>query len=155
MQIFLDQTTKIAHQSRFKRKWKNLVKKLKPIFRKLLWGHRVHFSPRGRRRVTMNFEGTTLKISKWIFHPRFYQSNDFCIYLQIWNRISRNQDNVICWFWSTFKLEDEESQLVEPKISKWVFSHVFPFAHKTKNISHNWISIGITHFIIFRSLTIY
>ena len=51
--------------------------------------------------------------------------------LQFSNRMRRNQDIVIRRFWSIVKLEVEASQLVEPKISKWVFSHVFPLSHGT------------------------
>jgi hypothetical protein len=30
-----------------------------------------------------------------------------------------------------FGLEVEQSQPVKPKISKWVFAHVFPLSHRT------------------------
>ena len=126
------------------------MKKWKPMFRIFFQGHGPESSHQGRWRDTMDSGGVKIKISKWGFHHEFSWSRDFQIYLQIWDRMSRNQDNVICWYWSTTKLEVEESQLVEPKISKWIFSHVFPLYHRTLNVLWNQILMSTTHFISFR-----
>ena len=129
----------MSPQSKFERKWKNLMKKWKPMFRKFLRGHGSDFSPRRRQRVTRNSGGITLKISKWVFYHEFFWSRAFQIYHHIWNQMSKKQDNVICSFWSITKLEVEKSQPVEPKISKWVFAHVFPSAHRAQKTWQNRI----------------
>ena len=130
------------------------MKKWKPMFWKFLWGHGPDFSPWGRWRVTSNFGGITIKISKCFFHHELSWSIYFHIYIHIRNRMRRNQDNVICRFWATAKLEVEWSQSVGPKISKWVFSHAFPLDHKTQNIWWNRIQMNIIHFIDFWRSTI-
>ena len=90
------------------------------------------------------------KILKWVFHHVFSQLRNLRHYLQFSNQMSRNQDIVIWRFWSTAKLEVEGSQPVEPKISKWVFFHVFPLAHGNHINWQNWIWMSRTYFIIFR-----
>ena len=44
-----------------------------------------------------------------------------------------------------FGLEVERSQLVGPKISKWVFSHLFPLPHRTHSNWWNYIWMSRTH----------
>jgi hypothetical protein len=46
-----------------------------------------------------------------------------------------------------FRLEVERSQSVGLNISKWVFSHLFLFPHKTHSNWWNQIWMSITHFI--------
>ena len=52
-----------------------------------------------------------------------------------------------------FGLEVERSQPVGPKISKWVFSHLFPLDHRTHRNRRNHIWMSITHFINIRKST--
>ena len=54
-----------------------------------------------------------------------------------------------------FGLEVERSQLVGPKISKWVYSHHFLLPHRTHRNWRNWIWIIVTHFMNFRRSTNY
>ena len=140
----------MSPRSGFERKWKIWVKKWKSMFRKFLWGPTLEISPRGSWRFTRISEGKMLKIWKWVSHHGFYLSIALWNYLQFPNRMSRNQNIVIWGFWSTSKLELEGSQLVKPKISKWVFSHVFPLSYRTQNIWRNRIQMSITHYINFQ-----
>ena len=125
------------------------MKKWKTMFRKFLRGHGLDFSHRGRWGVTRISRGETLKNSKWVSHHELSRSRYFQNHLQFWNRMRRNQDNVIWRFWLITKLEVEGLQPVEPKISKWVFSHVLRLDHRTQNIWRIWIHMSRTHFIIF------
>ena len=104
VQSFLHWTTKIAHWSIFERKWKNSMKKWKPMFQKFLWDHGLWSSYQGRWRVTLIFGGVKLKISKCVFHHRFFWSRAFRIYLQFWNWIRRYWNIAIWRFWSIVKL---------------------------------------------------
>lgn len=74
------------------------------MFQNFLQGHPPRFRPRWRWKVTLIFRGEKIKISKWVIYHRFNWSRDFCIYLQIWNRMSRNWDIAICGFWSIIEL---------------------------------------------------
>ena len=87
---FLYLTSKTAHQSKFDKKWINLMKYWKPMSQKFIWGHAPWSSTQGRRRVTLIFGGEKIKISKLVFHHRFSWSIYFQIYLQIWNWLGRN-----------------------------------------------------------------
>ena len=91
------------------------------MFQKFLQGHRPQSSAQGRRRVTMDFIGVTFKISKCSFHHGFSWSIYFWIYLKIWDRMSRNQDNAICWFWLTTKLGFQCRNWTNPKSQNWFF----------------------------------
>ena len=52
-----------------------------------------------------------------------------------------------------FGLEVEKLQSFDPKISKWVFSHLFLFPHRTHRNWLNQIWMIITHFMNFRRST--
>ena len=52
-----------------------------------------------------------------------------------------------------FRLEVERSQSVDPKISKWVFAHLFLLPHRTHRNWWNRIWMSITHFMSFRRST--
>ena len=80
------------------------MKKWKPMFRKIFWGHGLQSSHQGRQRVTLIFRGVKLNIQKWGFHHIFCWSRSFCIYVQIWYRMRRNWDIAIWRFWLIVKL---------------------------------------------------
>jgi hypothetical protein len=52
-----------------------------------------------------------------------------------------------------FGLEVERSQLIDPKISKWVFPHLFLFPPRTHSNWRNQIWMSITYFVMFRKST--
>ena len=113
---------------------------------KSLRGHGPEISLRGSWRVIRIYGGETLKISKWVSDHGLYWLRSFQNHLHFPNQMSRNQNIVIWRFWSTTKLEVEGSQPVEPKISKWVFAHVFPLSHGTHSNWRNFIWMSVTFY---------
>ena len=89
--------------------------KMKTHVSKISPGSRAWFYPMGEVNSHKDFQRYTNQNIKMGFSHEFSWSISFRIYLQFWNRMSKNQDNMICRFWSTTKLKVEVSQPVEPK----------------------------------------